>query len=102
MDVLNRIKELMNERSWTMYKLSKRSGVPQSTLTNIFKRTNLPTIPVLEEICKGFGISLSMFFSESGDFVCLEEDEKEFLEHWNTLDEEQKRILILLIKNMNK
>lgn len=102
MDVLNRIKELMNERNWTMYKLSKKSGVPQSTLTNIFKRTNLPTIPVLEEICKGFGISLSMFFSEKGDLVYLKEEEMEFIEHWNTLRDEQKKIILLLIKNMNK
>lgn len=35
MDVLARIKQLLDERNWSIYKLSKASGVAQSTLSNI-------------------------------------------------------------------
>lgn len=38
MDTKNRIKELMDERGWTIYELSKRSGLAQTTISNMWKR----------------------------------------------------------------
>ena len=32
MDAKKRIKELMDERGWTIYELSKRSGLAQTTI----------------------------------------------------------------------
>ena len=64
MDVQKRIKDLMELRGWTDYRLAKEAGLSHSTVTNIFKRNNAPTIPTLESICKAFGITLSQFFSE--------------------------------------
>ena len=43
MDTKNRIKELMDERGWTIYELSKRSGLAQATLSNMWKRNTEPT-----------------------------------------------------------
>ena len=62
MDCLQRIKELLNERGWTMYQLAQKSGIPQSTLSNLFIRNNAPTIQTLEKICEAFGITLAEFF----------------------------------------
>lgn len=39
MDVLARIKQLLDERNWSIYKLSKASGVAQSTLSNMFSKS---------------------------------------------------------------
>lgn len=63
MDIKKHIKELMDERSWTTYRLSKEAGLSHSTITNIFKRNNAPTFPTLEAVCKAFGITLSQFLS---------------------------------------
>lgn len=36
MDIQGRLKKLLREQGWTRYRLAKESGVPESTLTNIF------------------------------------------------------------------
>jgi len=79
MNILLRIKELLKRRNWTIYKLSKLSGVSQSTLSNLFKRNNAPTISTLESICKTFGITLSQFFSND-DVFSLDAEQKNILE----------------------
>mgnify|MGYP002383622769 CR=1 FL=1 len=61
MDIQKRIKDLMEERGWTDYRLAMESGLSHSTVSNMFKRNNAPTIPTLEAICKAFGITLSQF-----------------------------------------
>ena len=67
MNCLNRIQELLKERNWSMYTLSQRAGIPQSTLSNLFLRCNSPTIPTLERICGAFGITLEEFFHEESE-----------------------------------
>ena len=36
MDVKERLQQLMNERGWTIYKVSKEAGIPWSTVRNMF------------------------------------------------------------------
>ena len=47
-DVLQKIKELMEERGWSLYKLAKESGIPYSSLNSLFQKNNQPTITTLE------------------------------------------------------
>ena len=58
-----RINNLLKERRWTVYKLSLKSGVAPSTLSNILlgkcRACNLNT---LLNICRGFQITLSQMF----------------------------------------
>lgn len=61
-DVLSRIEALLQYNHWSLYKLSKESGIPYSSLNNLFNRNTCPTIPTLEKICAGFKISLNEFF----------------------------------------
>lgn len=98
MDTLKRIRTLLDERGWTMYKLSKISGVSQSTLSNMFNRNNDPSISTLEEICKGFGLTLSQFFADGSDMVSLDKEQKEMLERWSSLSSDQKKALLKLLK----
>ena len=78
MDVLERIRQLLDERSWSIYKLSKSSGIAQSTLSNMFARNNAPTIGTLEDICSAFGITLSQFFANDGEPIMVNSEQKEF------------------------
>ena len=61
-EILNRIQSLLQFKHWSIYRLAKESGLPCSTLYNIFNRQTCPGIAVLRKICRGFGISLSQFF----------------------------------------
>lgn len=60
--VICRINELLTFRHWTLYKLSKKSEIPYSSLNSIFNRETCPSVVTLEKICNGFGIGLSEFF----------------------------------------
>lgn len=97
MDVNNRIQALLKERNWTEYKLAKESGLAQSTIANLFRRNTTPSISTLELVCKGFGISLSQFFSE-GNMVELSKEQMEFFSNWISLTAHEKAIISDLVK----
>ena len=61
-DVIQHIQDLCKERNWSYYRLAKESDIPYSTLNNMISRTNIPTIPTLQKLCDGFGITLADFF----------------------------------------
>ena len=99
MDTNERLRKILNERGWTYYKLSKSSGLSESTVTNIFKRNTVPSIPTLELICKGFGITLSQFFAD-GDMVELTPDLKQIFDGWSNLTPRQKQAVMQMIDAM--
>lgn len=96
MDAKARIRELMEERKWSEYRLAIASGLSQSTVANIFNRNTTPSVATLESICAGFGITLAQFFAE-GDMVELTEEQKEMFSAWSSLSKDQKDVLRQLI-----
>ena len=101
MDVLERLRKLLQERGWSEYRLAQVSGLNESTISNIYRRNTLPTIPTLEAIYKAFGITLSQFFAES-DMVEITPDVKELLDAWVSLTSEQKRIVLQVAKSYHQ
>lgn len=99
MDTQKRIKELMAERGWTDYRLAKEANLSHSTVTNMFNRNNAPTLPTLEAVCRAFGITLAQFFTENTESQMTEEQQTLFSK-WSTLTDEQKRLLLDLMKTM--
>ncbi len=95
MDVLKRIKDIMEQRGWTEYKLAKESNLSQSTISNMFARNTLPTIPTLEAICKALRISLSEFFLDD-----KESTKTKVMSKYTRLNNEQKELVVKLIDNM--
>lgn len=76
MDVLGRIRELLDEQGITPYELSKRSDVAESTVSNMLNRGSLPSITTLEQLCGGLGITLSQFFATDGESITLTAEQK--------------------------
>lgn len=97
MNTTLKIKQLMDERGWSEYRLSKEANLSQSTISNIFKRNNAPTIPTLVEVCRSFGITLAQFFSDGTDSIELTEEQWKLLQQWNKLTDEKKKILFDLM-----
>lgn len=89
MDIHAKLQQLLDERGWTKYQLSRKCGLSDATIANIFKRNTTPSIPTLEAICRGYGITLSQFFAES-EMVELTPELKELFESWTGLTPEQK------------
>ena len=61
-DVLGRITELKEERGWTMYRVAKNSGIPQSSLSTWYAKKITPPVDAIDKMCRAFNISLSEFF----------------------------------------
>ena len=100
MTCLERIRELLNERNWSMYTLSKASGIPQSTLSNLFIRCNDPSIATLEKICAALGITLSEFFSTPE--AAKENRYSDLIREWNRLSSSAQAHFLALMKECQK
>ena len=99
MDINKRLNFILKKHGWTRYRLSKESGLPESTITNIFHRGTVPTISTLESICKTMNISLAEFFTDE-DVVEMTPELKEFYDEWICLSPEKKSHILQTIKFM--
>ena len=95
-----RLRQLLEERGWSEYRLAKKCGLSESTLANIFRRNTVPSISTLESICNGFGITMSQFFAD-GDMVEMTPALKELFDNWITLTLAQKEIVLKMVKALN-
>lgn len=89
-NVIQRIKDLCKAYSWTVYRLAKESSITYSTLNTMLNKGNIPSIPTLEKICQGFGITLAQFFSEDEDTAVLTTAQKSHLSAWDALSVENQ------------
>ena len=95
----NRIRQLMNERGWTIYRLAQESGLSQTTISNIFKRNNQPSLPTVNAICDACGITLAQFFTEN-DPANSPNAKNELDNSVAALKEDQREALAAFIKTI--
>lgn len=93
MNVPDRVKQLMDERGLTIYALAKASDLHWQTIKNLFTRTSNPSVATMTSICKGLGITMSQFFAEDGDSVVLTEKQTHILRRWESISEEDQKII---------
>ncbi len=78
-EILKKIRKLCQSNHYTLYSLSKKSGVPLSTLSGLYARNSFPSIPTLIRLCEAFDITLGDFFTENPPTASLTEKELLFL-----------------------
>ena len=100
MDVKKKPLALMEEKHWTYYRLSKEADVSWSTIRNMFDRGTEPTLPTLEAICKGLGITLEALLLGE-DAADLSPDQRDLLSNWGKLDDADKRLYLDLLRSLN-
>lgn len=99
-DVIQRIKELCEARSWSYYRLAKEADIPYSTLSTMLRKTNVPSVPTIEKLCTGFGISLSQFFLPEDEVSLLRSDQRKCLEQWERLDEKSRELALSYLQGL--
>ena len=97
MDVKKRMQELLDQRGWSMYRLSQEADIPWSTIRNVMKKDTEPMISTLEICCKGLGISLSQFFDVDGQGG-LTAEQRRMLDMWATLSERERAAVMEMIE----
>ena len=100
MNLQSKIRALMEERGWTVYRLAKESGVSWSTIRNMFDRNTEPTVPTVEALCKGLGITLEELLLGEG-FTALDDEQKDLLSKWSALTAENKEIMLTLLNKLS-
>lgn len=100
-EVITRLKELQDSFGWSDYQLAKRSGIPQGTISNIYKRNNIPTISTLSAICKGFGITMAQFFSGDNEIIDLTPEMSKLFHNWIQLSNKNQTLILDLIKQLS-
>lgn len=98
--ITNRIKELCDKKQMSMYALSKKTGISQSSLSNLMKRGSTPTFYTLDRICDGLGITLPQFFSEDMGRLELSSEQKKVLETWESLTDKEKAAVEIYVRGM--
>lgn len=99
-EVMDRVKQLCEVRSWSYYRLAKASGIPYSTLNTMLHKSYVPTVPSLQKICDGFGITLAQFFSETDETALLTKEQKACLERWDALDERSRELALAYMQGL--
>lgn len=98
--ITNRIKELCEKKQMSMYALSKKSGISQSSLSNLMKRGSTPSFFTLDKICDGLGITLAQFFSNDREVLDITEEQKKVLQVWALLTDKQKQAVEIYVRGM--
>lgn len=100
-EVMGRIKQLCKSRSWSYYRLAKASGIPYSTLNTMLHKSYVPTVPSLQKICDGFGITLAQFFSEEDEISLLTKEQRDCLEQWDSLDKKSRDLALAYMQGLS-
>ena len=100
MTIIERIIQLQNERDWSEYRLSKESGVPQTTISTWFRQGVNPSKASLEKICAAYKITMSQFFAFNNEPITLTNKQRQVLDNWNKLNPKQQDIILDLLMSM--
>ena len=102
-ETLQRIKELLSARGWSVYRLSQECDISESSLNTLFKRNTEPKLSTLRKICEGLRISLSDFFDyeKTPEFVDLSVDELNLLVEYRSTSKTNKKLLRTYLAGLN-
>ncbi len=99
---LKRIRELCQERDWSYYQLAKASGITYSTLNTLMNHKNMPSLPTLQKLCQGFGISITEFFDPDQNHRNLTAEQSQCLTLFTSLSEQDKKLALAYLKGLSK
>lgn len=100
MDVLEQIRSMCRERGISFYQLARRSGIPYSTLNTLLLKGTQPSLPTLQKICVGLGVTLQQFFAGEEDAQTLTGAQKECLSIFSILTSEEQALAIAYMKGL--
>ena len=102
---LTRIRQMMEAREWTLYRLSKESGVSYNTLRNLFVRNNEPTFDTARRICECFEVPVSVLLDNNTPQFSsndISSEEKQLIANYRNLNRNDKKLLLTYLAGLNK
>lgn len=104
MQLKAKIKEIMEHQGYTIYSLSKASGLSQTSIANWFNKVNNePSLQALEKVCEVFGITMAELFASEKDVMLPCKDEfKVIYQKWQRLTFIQREAIKVHIDSYSK
>ena len=99
---LERIRGLCAERNWTYYQLSKASGIPYSTLNTMLHKDNMPSLPTLHKLGRGFVVSVADFFEPGRNLQGLTDEQSQCLSLFTSLSPSDQQLALAFMKGLAK
>ena len=96
-DIQIRTKKWMNTYGWTLYQLTKRSGLPESTVRGMFKEGHDARLSTICVLCNTFGVTLSEFFSDHAIIPRDGSTVRTLIMKWGQLNEEQRDVFMKML-----
>lgn len=99
MDIIEKIKELRDERGWSTNRLALEAELTQSTVAALLaqKTNSLPSLDTLSRLCDAFGMTLAQFFMEEEESELVSTQEKLLIDRYRKLPERKKRAVLALL-----
>ena len=99
-----RVKKLLKDRGWTIYKLAKETGLAYSTIVNPMKRNTAYPVPTIEKICVALGITVADFLEGRREVeytgAVLSYDEQNVVELYRRLSKKNKTLVLGFIQGL--
>lgn len=96
-DVVKRINELLAQKGWSDYELSKQTNISTNTIYAWNKSGAVPSLTNIIKVCEALGITLGQFFC--GTANCYRSpDEKRILREWFSLSDLEKQTIKRMIE----
>ncbi|MCG7409175.1 helix-turn-helix domain-containing protein [Paenibacillus sp. ACRRX] len=100
MKIGEKLRNIRHAQGLTSTELSKRSGVTQSTISDIENDNRSPQIDTLIKLCKALSINISALLTVEEmieNTPSLRENETEFIRLFHEINESQKEALVSLL-----
>lgn len=101
MDILQRLAELQEQYGWSDYRIAQEAGLSPNTVSNIYRRNNIPSMTTLEALCKAFGITMAQFFADN-DMIEVTPEIRELVDRWSALTTEQKAVIWQILRTYER
>ncbi len=100
MDIAERLKKARIANNMTVYKLSQISGISETHIRDLERGDRNPSFDTLSRLAKPLRLSMSELFNESEEVSYLNDNERELLSCFRSLDERQSNTLLDFLKTL--
>lgn len=100
MDIAERLKKARIANNMTVYKLSQLSGISETHIRDLERGDRNPSFDTLSRLAKPLRLSMSELFNESEEVSYLNDNERELLSCFRSLDERQSNTLLDFLKTL--
>lgn len=98
-DIIKHIKQILQQRGWSNYKLAHRSNLSTETINKMLRENHSPSLYTLIKICDGLDIPISQFFAE---IEGLNDEYTQLLTDWDNLSPDDRYLVKVYMAGLLK